>query len=178
MSNFPTSLTHLGIGILPFLPVPLVNLVLQKLGPQLEYLEAKNTRRFIGKYSLDHILRYLPVIRRLSIPTEQMSAEFFTCSYQLKSKIPPTLVELELTWSNEVSSCKVNGVVIDCDQILAAVKDGGLRQLKRLQVHQNLVLDHYDIKALDNKLKTLAREEAEASGSHKMIDAGVWIIDR
>lgn len=80
MSNFPISLTHLGIGIVPFLTVPLVNLVLQKPGPQLKSLEAKHTRRFIVKYSLDHILRYLPVLRRLSIPAEQMSADFFTCS--------------------------------------------------------------------------------------------------
>ena len=80
MFNFPVSLTHLGIGILPFLTVPLVNFVLQNLGPQLKSLEAKHTRRFIGKYSLDYILRYLPVIRRLNFSAEQMSAKFFTYS--------------------------------------------------------------------------------------------------
>lgn len=176
MSSFPPSLRHLGIESCPRLIVSMVYFLLQKLGPQLESLEIKYSRTMFGEGSLNRVLLYLPVLRRLSIPAEGITARFFTCIPELSSKDSHPLVELELTCANSE-----NTSVIICNHIWDAVVDGGLSQLRRLKVHRSLEWDlgregRYDMKALDQMLQTLALEDAEASGSHETIDAGVWLF--
>lgn len=180
MSDFPSSLTHLGIGDCSPLIAPMVHLLLQKLGPQLESLEIQKSKIVPGEYSLDEVLHFLPVLRRLSIPAEHISAGFFTCAFELMSKAPSPLVELELNGLPYWESERAN---VDCNNVWDAVVDGGLGRLRRLKVHRSLVWDHsrearHDLKALDELLQTLAREDAEASGSHETIDAGVWVIGK
>lgn len=185
MSDFPSSLTHLGIRDFSPLIAPMVRLLLQKLGPQLESLEIQKSKIVPGEYSLDEVLHVLPVLRRLSIPAEHISAGFFTCAFELMSKEPSPLVELELNGSPSweppyFGSERAN---IDCNNVWDAVADGGLGRLRRLKVHRSLEWDlsreaRHDLKALGELLQTLAREDAEASGSHEMIDAGVWIVDK
>ncbi|MCJ1269660.1 hypothetical protein MMC22_009552 [Lobaria immixta] len=176
MSSFPPSLRHLGIESCPRLIVSMVYFLLQKLGSQLESLEIKYSRTMFGEGSLDHILFYLPVLRRLSIPAEGITAVFFTCISDISPEDRPPLVELELTCANSENE----SVVIDCNHIWDAVVDGGLSQLRRLKVHRSLEWDlgregRYDMKALNQMLQTLALEDVEASGSYETVDAGVWL---
>lgn len=184
MINFPPSLTHVTIGNCPHLIVPLVLFLMLSLGHQLESLEIKQSKILLGKYSLNELLPYLPVLRRLSIPAEHINTEFFTCASELELKDPSSLVELELTSSNGIPLGEEdNKVVIDCNHVWGAVVDGRLGRLRRLKVHRNLKWDlgregRCDLKALDDMLQALAREDAEASGSQETIDSGVWIIGK
>lgn len=183
MSNFPPSLTHLGIGNNPRLTVPLLHFLLQKLGFQLESLEIQHSWILFGEYSLDEILPYLPVLRRLRIPAEHISAGFFKCATELMSRDPSPLVELELTCSKGEPNCENESVIIDSNDVWGTVVNGGLGRLRRLKIHRNLEWDlsreaRSDLKSLDDMLRTLAREDAEASGSHKTIEAGVWLIGK
>lgn len=181
LSNFPSSLTHLGIGNCSHQFSPSVHLSLVNLGPQLESLEIHRSRIISGESSFDKILVYLPVLRRLSIPAAYISAEFFTCVSNSKDFSP--LVELELTCSNGFPYWGNESVDIDYNHVWDAVVDGGLGRLRRLKLHRNLKWDlsreaRRELKSLDEMLQALAREDAEASGSHETMDAGVWMIGK
>lgn len=183
ISNFPSSLTHLCVGNCSRLFSPSVHLLLLKLGPQLESLEIQRSRIIFGESSFDEILVYLPVLRRLSIPAEYISAGFFTCVSNSMSNGFFPLVELELTCGNGFPYWENESIDIDCSHVWDAVVDGGLGRLRRLKLHRNLKWDlsreaRRELKALDEMLQTLAREDAEASGSHENMDAGVWMIGK
>ncbi|MCJ1428048.1 hypothetical protein MMC29_005955 [Sticta canariensis] len=181
--NFPSSLTRLGIGNCSRLFSPSVHLLLLNLGPQLESLDIQRSRTNFGDSSFDEILVYLPVLRRLSIPAAYISAGFFTCVSNSKLKGFSPLVELELTCSSEFPYWENERVDIDYNHVWDAVVDGGLDRLRRLKLHRNLKWDlsreaRRELKSLDEMLQALAREDAEASGSHEPVDAGVWMIGK
>ena len=183
LSKFPSSLTHLGIGNCSRLFSPSVFLLLLNLGPQLESLEIHRSRLTFGQFSFDEILIYLPMLRRLSIPAEYISCGFFTYVSDSKPKDFSPLEELELTYSDGFPYWERERVYIKYNDVWDAVVDGGLGRLRRLKVHRNLDRDlsreaSCELKSLDEMLQALAREDAEASGSPEIMDAGAWTIEK